>query len=133
MRLRSKLFYVFLALLLVVASIVEASKRCKKYRKGRNKKKDKDKKSALTTPSGSSGGTLVEHNSGLSLESGTVRESKASVEGVSSTVEGGGSEAVSFAVSGSGAERDDALGKEFWRAIDEKRRWMVGGKLVELV
>ena len=110
MRLRSKLFYVFLAVLLIVASIVEASKR----RQGaqEEEKKGKGKKSGLTTPSGSDGGTLVERNSGPSLESEKARENKASVGVASSTVEGGRSEVVSSAVSENGAESDDALGEE---------------------
>ena len=44
MRLRSKLFYVFLALLLVVASIVDAARGGKVHKK---KKKGKGKKSAF--------------------------------------------------------------------------------------
>ena len=107
-------------MLLIAVSIVEASKRCKKYRKGRNKKKNKGKKSALTTPSGSGEGTLVEHSSGPRLESEKARENKASVGGASPTVEGGGSEVLSSAASDNGAESDDALGKEFWRAVDEE-------------
>ena len=79
----------------------------------RNKKKSKGKKPALTTPSGSGGGTLVERNSGPRLESGKAKDNKASVGEAPSTVEGGRSEVVSSAVSESGAESDDALGKEF--------------------
>ena len=89
--------------------------RCTK--KGK-KKKGKGKKPGLTTPSGSGGGTLVERNSGPRLESEKAKENKASVGEASSTVEGGRSEVVSFAVSESGAESDDALGKEFREAVD---------------
>ena len=84
----------------------------------RHKKKSKGKKPALTTPSGSGGGTLVERNSGPSLESGKAKDNKASVGEASLTVEGSRSEVVSSAVSGSGAERDDALGKKFREAVD---------------
>ena len=74
MRLRSQLFYVFLALLLVAASIVEASKRCKRYRK-RNKKKGKGKKSTLTTlhdAPGSGGETPCQRTTGPTLEPKTM-------------------------------------------------------------
>ena len=63
-------------------------------------------------------GTLVERNSGPRLESGKAKENKASVGGTSSTVAGSRSETVPFAVSEGGAERDDALGKEFKEAVD---------------
>ena len=72
----------------------------------------------MTTPSGSGGGTLVERNSGPSLESGKAKDNKASIGEASSTVEGSRSEIVSFAVSEGGAESDDALGKEFREAVD---------------
>ena len=115
MRTRSKLFYGFLALLLIVASVVGAARGGKKRR---NKKKGKGKKPALTAPSGSDGGTLVERNSGPRLESGRGRDNKAGVEGAFSIVEGDRSEIVASAISGCGAERDDALGKEFWGAVN---------------
>ena len=86
----------------------------------------------MTTPSGSGGGTLVERNSGPSLESGKAKENKASVGEASSTVEGGRSEVVSSAVSESGAESDDALGKEFRKAVDGEELWVVEGKLGEM-
>ena len=84
MRLRSKLFFVFLAVLLIAVSIVEASKGRKVHKKKGKKKKGKGKKQGLTTPSGSGEGTLVERNSGPSLESEKARESKASVGEASS-------------------------------------------------
>ena len=79
MRLRSKLLYVFLAVLLIVASIVEASKGHKKKKKG--KKRGKKKKPASTTlhdAPGSDGETLVERNSGPRLES--EKDNKKNVE-----------------------------------------------------
>ena len=118
MRLRSNLFHVFFALLFIAASIVEASKWGKRNKKKRNKKKGKGKKLGLTTPSGSGGGTLIECNSGPSLESEKAKENKASVREAFSIVEGDRSEVVSSAVSESGAESDDALGKEFREAFD---------------
>jgi hypothetical protein len=117
MRLRSQLFYVFLAVLLVAASIVEASKG---HKKKKGKKKSKGKKPALTTPSGSGGETPVVRNSVPSLESGTAKDNKASVGEAPSTVEGGRSDVVSSAVSESGAERDDVFGKEFREAVDRE-------------
>ena len=72
--------------------------------KKKNKKKARARNRRLTTPSGSGGGTLVEGNSGLSLESEKAKDNKASVGGASSTVESGRSEVVSSAVSGGGAE-----------------------------
>ena len=70
------------------------------------------------TPPGSGGETLVERNSGPSLESEKAKDNKASVGEASSTVEGGRSEVVSSAVSESGTESDDVLGKEFREAVD---------------
>ena len=87
------------------------------HKKGK-KKKGKGKKPGLTTPSGAGGGTLVERSSGPSLESEKAKENKENVGEASSTVEGGRSEVVSSAVSESGAESDDALGKEFREAVD---------------
>jgi hypothetical protein len=110
MRLRSKLFYVFLTVLLVVASIVEASKGGKKKR---NRKGDRGKKPVLAIPSGSDGGTLVERNSGPSLESEKTKDNKTNAGEASKIVEGDGYEIVPFAVSGSDTEGNDVLGKEF--------------------
>ena len=107
--------------------------------KGGTRRKSKGKKPALTTPSGSGGGTLVERNSGPSLESEKARENKASVGEASSTVEGGRSEMVPSAVSGSGAESDDVLGKEFREAVDGrnfgwlKANWMSWKKRKDLL
>ena len=111
MRLRSKLFYVFLAVLLVTASIVEASKRGKIHKK-KNMKKGKNKKSALTTPSGSGGETPVERNSGPSLESRKTKDNKASVGEASSTVKDGRSEAVSSASTGYKKKNNVRKGKK---------------------
>ena len=70
-------------------------------------------------------GTPIQGNSGPSLESGKAKENKASVEGASSAVESGRSEVVPSAVSEGGAERDDALGKEFREAVEgENFGWL---------
>ena len=106
--------------LLIVASIVEAS-NVGKMRKKRGKKKGKGKKPALTTlhdAPGSGGETPVGRNSGPSLESGKAKDNKASVKMAPSTVEGNRSEVVPLAVSGSSTKREDVLGKKFWKAVD---------------
>ena len=73
---------------------------------------------------GSGGETPVRRDSGPSLESEKTKD-KANVGRASSTVEGGRSEVVSFAASGSGAKRDDVLGKEFWKAVDGRNfEWL---------
>ena len=64
------------------------------------------------------GGILIERNSGPRLESGKAKDNKESFGRASSAVESGGSDIVSFAASGNGAERVDAFGKEFWKAVD---------------
>ena len=118
MRLRSKLFYVFLAVLLIIASIAEASKR---RRRDGNSKKSKKQKLALTTLNdtpGSGGETLVGGSSGPSLESEKARDNRVSVGEASSTVEGDRSEVLSFAVFESDVESDDDLGKEFRKAVE---------------
>ena len=127
MCLRSQLFYVFLTIFFVVASIVEASKKRKKDGGGKRGKKQK-----LLAPSTipidtlrSNEGTPIQGNSGPSLESGKAKKNKASVEEASSTVESSRSEVVSSAVSGGGTKSDDALGKEFRKAIDGGNfRWL---------
>ena len=108
-------------MVLIVASIVEASKKRKKDGGGKRGKKQK-----LLAPSTipidtlrSNEGTPIQGNSGPSLESGKAKENKASVGGASSTVEGGRSEVVSSAVSEGGAESDDALGRSSGRQLME--------------
>ena len=49
-----------------------------------------------------------------------------------SIVEGGRSEVVSSAISGSGAESDDALGKEFRKAVDGEDFGWLWDKLGEM-
>ena len=121
MRLRSKLFYVFLAVLLIVASIAEASKRGKRHKK---KNKKKGEKMTLITSSGSGGGALVERNSGPSLESGKTNDNKENVGRASPIIEGGRCEVMPCAVS----ESDDAFGKGLMEAVDGRNfAWLRAG------
>ena len=119
MRLRSKLFYVFLAVLLVAASIVEASKKRKRDEGGKKSKKQKLVPSTIPIDTlGSDGGVPIQGNFGSGLGSERTSEENASVGEASSTVEGGRFDIVSVAAFGSGTERDDTLGKEFRKAVD---------------
>ena len=116
MRLRSKLLYVLLALLFIVASIAEASRGGKVP-----KKKDKDKKPTLITPSGSGGGTLIRRNSGPRLESRKAKDNKASVGEASSTVR----EDLLALEASAILESDDDLGKKFREAVDGRNfQWL---------
>ena len=118
MRLRYKLFYVFLAVLLIIASIAEASKRRRRDGGGKKSKKQKLALTTLNDTPGSGGETLVGGNSGPSLESEKARDNRVSVGEASSTVEGDRSEIAPSVVSGNGTESDDVLGKGFKEAVD---------------
>ena len=66
---------------------------------------------------GSGGETPVKRSSGPSLESEKANDDKASVGEASSTVEKDESEIVLFAIFRNSTKSDDALGKEFWKAV----------------
>ena len=117
MRLRSKLFYVFLAWFLSL----HPSWRPRRDARIQEREEQEERQGQEIGVDHSFRiwwGTPVERNSGPSPELGKAKDNKASVEGAFSIVEGGRSEVVSSAVSEGGAERDDALGKEFWKAVD---------------
>ena len=119
MRLRSQLFYVFLAVLLIVASIVEASKK-----RNLHKKRSNIPVLSILLFDHSSVGPgreiPVRHHSGPKprnwRKQGTTRQV---LEKASSTVEGSISGVVSSAVSGGGTKsRDDTMGVAFKEAVD---------------
>ena len=112
MRLRSKLLRLLLVIL-TIASIVEASKK-------RNHKKKKPVPSTTLTDSSVGPGREipVRHHSGPRPELEKTKESKASIGETPTTVKESRSEVVSFADSGNDTESDDALGKEFRKAVD---------------
>ena len=89
-------------------------------RKKRNKKGKGRKPISITLydSPGSGGETPVRGSSGPRLESGKATDNKASNGKASSTVTESRSGIVSSAVSGSGTEKADALGKKFREAID---------------
>ena len=126
MRLRSKLFYVFLAVVLIVASIVEASK--KRNRDGNGKKNKKQKLISSTISIGAlrtNGGAPIQGNSGPRLGSKRTSGENASVGESPSTVEGGKYEVVSSVASESSTEINDALGKDFRKALDGRNfEWL---------
>ena len=105
-------------MLLIVASIVEASKKRKRDGNG---KKSKKKMPALTTlydAPGSGGETPVGRNSGSGLESEKAKDIRASVGKTSSTGGGSSSEVMPSTASESGININDALGRGFREAVD---------------
>ena len=120
MRFRFKLFYVFLALVLVVAPIVEASKKRKRVGGGKKSKKQKLAPSTIsTTTLGTNEGIPIQGISGPGLRSEGTSGEGAGIGGASPYFEGGRSEVLPLAVSENDVESDDILGKEFREAVEE--------------
>ena len=78
----------------------------------------------MIIPSGSGGGTPVGRSSGPSIDSVKAKDNKENSGDASSTVEGGRSEVVSPVASESSTKINDALGKKFRKAVEERELWM---------
>ena len=119
MRLRSQMLHVFLAMLLVITSIAEASRKRKKDGNGDQSKKRKlTPSSTLIDSSGFGGEVPIQRHSGPRLGLDEARGDKTNVGEASSIVEGSRWDIVPFSGPKSVTSSGDVLKDEFVRAVD---------------